>query len=124
MTPGGYHAFEHRWAVDEAFKLHLQLGKAKVETRIHQLNSELKQRLQAHSGIELVTLLDPSLSAGFTFFRVKGQDCDQVAAYLMHNRVVVDAVDRDVGPVVRTAPGLLNNEGEIDRFMNLLAKRL
>ncbi|MFK3791972.1 aminotransferase class V-fold PLP-dependent enzyme [Pseudomonas piscis] len=124
MTPGGYHAFEHRWAADEAFKLHLQLGKAKVETRIHQLNSELKQRLQAHSGIELVTPLDPSLSAGFTFFRVKGQDCDQVAAYLMQNRVVVDAVDRDVGPVVRTAPGLLNNEGEIERFMKLLAKRL
>ncbi len=124
MTPGGYHAFEHRWALDEAFKLHLQLGKAKVEARIHQLNSELKQRLQAHSRIELVTPLAPELSAGFTFFRVKDQDCDQVAAYLMQNRIVVDAVDRDVGPVVRTAPGLLNNEGEIDRFMNLLGKRL
>ncbi|NBF05864.1 aminotransferase class V-fold PLP-dependent enzyme [Pseudomonas sp. Fl5BN2] len=124
MTPGGYHAFEHRWALDEAFKLHLQLGKAKVQARIHQLNSELKQRLQAHSNIELVTPPSPELSAGFTFFRVKGQNCDQVAAYLMHNRVVADAVDRDVGPVVRTAPGLLNNEDEIERFMALLSKRL
>ncbi len=124
MTPGGYHAFEHRWALDEAFKLHLQLGKDKVQARIHQLNSELKQRLLAHSQIELVTPASPELSAGFTFFRVKGQDCDQVAAYLMQNKVVVDAVDRDVGPVVRTAPGLLNNEGEIERFMALLGKRL
>lgn len=123
MTPGGYHAFEHRWAVNEAFKLHLQLGKDRVQTRIHQLNSELKQCLLAHSKIELVTPLSPELSAGFTFFRIKEQNCDQVAAYLMQNRVVADAVDRDVGPVVRAAPGLLNNEGEIDRFMALLNKK-
>ena len=124
MTPGGYHAFEHRWAVDEAFKLHLQLGKADVQARIHQLNSYLKQRLREHANIELVTPLDPQFSAGFTFFRVKGQDSDEVAAYLMNNRVICDAVSRDVGPVIRTAPGLLNDETEVDRFMAILGKRL
>jgi selenocysteine lyase/cysteine desulfurase len=123
MTPGGYHAFEHRWAVDEAFKLHLQLGKADVQARIHQLNSYLKQRLQEQPGIELVTPLDPKFSAGFTFFRVKGQDGDEVAAYLMQNRVICDAVSRDVGPVIRTAPGLLNNEAEVDRFMAILGQK-
>ncbi|UVL36646.1 aminotransferase class V-fold PLP-dependent enzyme [Pseudomonas sp. B21-041] len=123
MTPGGYHAFEHRWAVDEAFKLHLQLGKADVQARIHQLNSYLKQRLQEQSNIELVTPLDPQFSAGFTFFRAKGQDSDEVAAYLMQNRVICDAVSRDVGQVIRTAPGLLNNEAEVDRFMALLGKK-
>jgi len=123
MTPGGYHAFEHRWAVDEAFKLHLQLGKADVQARIHQLNSYLKQRLREHADIELVTPLDPKFSAGFTFFRVKGQDSDEVAAYLMQNRVICDAVSRDVGPVIRTAPGLLNNEAEVDRFMALLGQK-
>ena len=124
MTPGGYHAFEHRWAVDEAFKLHLQLGKAEVQARIHQLNSYLKQRLREHANIELVTPLDPQFSAGFTFFRVKGQDSDAVAAYLMQNRVICDAVSRDVGPVIRTAPGLLNNEAEVDRFIAILGKKL
>ncbi|RON97249.1 pyoverdine-tailoring periplasmic protein PvdN [Pseudomonas fluorescens] len=123
MTPGGYHAFEHRWAVDEAFKLHLQLGKADVQARIHQLNSYLKQRLREHADIELVTPLEPKFSAGFTFFRVKGQDSDEVAAYLMQNRVICDAVSRDVGPVIRTAPGLLNNEAEVERFMALLEKK-
>jgi selenocysteine lyase/cysteine desulfurase len=124
MTPGGYHAFEHRWAVDEAFKLHLQLGKAEVQARIHQLNSYLKQRLREQANIELVTPLDPQFSAGFTFFRVKGQDSDAVATYLMQNRVICDAVSRDVGPVIRTAPGLLNNEAEVDRFMAILGKKL
>jgi len=123
MTPGGYHAFEHRWAADEAFKLHLQLGKAQVQARIHTLNTELKEQLLAEPKIELVTPRSPELSAGFTFFRVKGQDSDAVAAYMMKNRVVIDAVDRDVGPVIRTAPGLLNSSAEIQRFMTLLNQR-
>lgn len=123
MTPGGYHAFEHRWAADEAFKLHLQLGKARVQARIHALNTELKDQLLAHPKIELVTPHSPELSAGFTFFRVNGQDSDAVAAYMMKNRVVIDAVDRDVGPVIRTAPGLLNSSAEIQRFMTLLSQR-
>ncbi|UZE30898.1 pyoverdine-tailoring periplasmic protein PvdN [Pseudomonas asplenii] len=124
MSPGGYHAFEHRWALDQAFELHLELGKADVQARIQALNSEFKQRLQADSRIELVTPMSPELSAGFSFFRVKGQDSDQVAARLLKNKVVVDAVDRDVGPVVRTAPGLLNSEAELDRFMTLLGQQL
>ncbi|AZE99599.1 Pyoverdin biosynthesis protein PvdN, putative aminotransferase, class V [Pseudomonas orientalis] len=124
MTPGGYHAFEHRWAADEAFKLHLQLGKARVQARIHALNTELKEQLLAHSQIELVTPRSPELSAGFTFFRVKGQGSDAVASYMMKNRVVIDAVDRDVGPVIRTSPGLLNSSDDIQRFMALLSQRL
>lgn len=123
MTPGGYHSFEHRWALNKAFELHLQLGKADVQARIHQLNSYMKERLQAQRTIELVTPMDPALSAGFSFFRVKDQSSDDVAAWLMKNRMVVDAVSRDVGPVVRTAPGLLNSEAEVDRFMALLSQR-
>ncbi|WP_426134165.1 aminotransferase class V-fold PLP-dependent enzyme [Pseudomonas sp. PWP3-1b2] len=124
MTPGGYHAFEHRWAADEAFKLHLQLGKAQVQAQIHALNTELKNQLLAHPQIELVTPRSPELSAGFTFFRVKGQDSDEVAAYMMKNRVVIDSVYRDAGPVIRTSPGLLNSRDEIQRFMALLSPRL
>lgn len=124
LTPGGYHSFEHRWALDEAFKLHLQLGKANVQARIHQLNSYLKQRLLAHRQVELVTPLAPEHSAGFTFFRVKGSDSDKVAAALIRQKAIVDAVHRDVGPVIRTAPGLLNDEAQIDRFMTLLSAQL
>lgn len=124
MTPGGYHAFEHRWALGKAFELHLQLGKADVQARIHQLNSYFKQRLQEHPTIELVTPLKPEHSAGFTFFRIKDRDLDQLAAFLTQNGVIVDAVDRDVGPVLRTAPGLLNTEQEIDRAMSLLVQKL
>ncbi|WP_028694443.1 aminotransferase class V-fold PLP-dependent enzyme [Pseudomonas cremoricolorata] len=121
FTPGGYHAFEHRWALDEAFKLHLQLGKAQVQARIHQLNGYLREQLLSRRDIELVTPRSPALSSGFTFFRAKGRDCDQVAAALLARKVNVDAVARDVGPVIRTAPGLLNDEAQIDRLMAQLS---
>ncbi|WP_226457788.1 pyoverdine-tailoring periplasmic protein PvdN [Pseudomonas sp. AF03-9] len=124
MTPGGFHAFEHRWAADEAFKLHLQLGKAQVQARIHALNTELKDQLLSHPQIELVTPRSAELSAGFTFFRVKGQGSSDIADYMVKQRVVIDAVDRDAGPVIRTAPGLLNSSDEIQRFMALLSPRL
>jgi selenocysteine lyase/cysteine desulfurase len=124
MTYGGYHSFEHRWALTEAFKLHLELGKAEVATRIHAINSYLKKRLQAHPSVELVTPLSPEYSAGFTFFRIKNRDCEEVANYLMDQRVVCDAVDRDVGPIIRVSPGLLNTEAHIDRLMELLANQV
>lgn len=124
MTPGGYHAFEHRWALGKAFELHLQQGKAKVQARIHGLNDYLKQRLEALEAVELVTPRSADYSAGFTFFRVKGQEPDDVAGYLNSQRIVVDAVSRDAGPVVRTAPGLLNTEAEIDRLVDVLGRRV
>ncbi|PTQ68430.1 aminotransferase class V-fold PLP-dependent enzyme [Pseudomonas sp. GV071] len=124
MSPGGYHSFEHRWALGKAFELHLLLGKADVQARIHQLNSYLKQRLQSLKGVQLVTPISPAFSAGFTFFKTPHVDEDAIAAYLTRNGVIVDAVNRDVGPVVRMAPGLLNTEADIDRAINLLAKQL
>lgn len=67
------------------------------------MNDYLKERLAEFPAIELVTPRSARHSAGFTFFRIKGQDADAVAAELNRQRIVVDAVDRDVGPVVRTA---------------------
>lgn len=124
MTPGGYHAFEHRWALHKAFELHLTLGKAQVQARIHQLNDYLKTRLEEHRAIELVTPRSQAFSAGFTFLRIKDRDPDAVAAYLVANKVMVDAVDRDAGPVIRFAPSLLNDEAQIDRAMALLTQQL
>ncbi|WP_194792173.1 aminotransferase class V-fold PLP-dependent enzyme [Pseudomonas sp. UFMG81] len=125
MTPGGYHGFEHRWSVGKAFELHLQLGKADVQARIHQLNDYFKERVRENKQLQLVTPRGNEYSAGFTFFRVKAQeDQDPYANYLIENKVMVDAVYRDVGPVIRTAPGLLNNEQEIDRTLALLTRKL
>src|SRR5918995_4878056 len=51
MTPGGFHSFEHRWALAEAFRLHMRFGKARVERRIHALNRRLKAGLASMSHV-------------------------------------------------------------------------
>ncbi|MFZ3013188.1 MAG: aminotransferase class V-fold PLP-dependent enzyme, partial [Nitrospira sp.] len=35
MSPGGFHSFEHRWALDEAFGFHQAIGKSRVTQRIY-----------------------------------------------------------------------------------------
>ena len=54
-----------------------------LQERIHQLNDQLKARLLEHKQIQLVTPKSREFSAGFTFFRIKNQDCEEVANYLM-----------------------------------------
>ena len=123
MTYGGFHAFEHQWALKKAFDFHLSIGKAEVASRIHGLNTYLKQRLGEVPRVELVTPRSTDLSAGFTFFRVRGVDPYAVEDALWEDRIVVSGADRDVGPVVRLAPGLLNDEAELDRVIDSLKRR-
>ena len=42
FTPGGYHSFEHRWALADAFAWQSGLGRDKVAARIHGLAKRLK----------------------------------------------------------------------------------
>jgi selenocysteine lyase/cysteine desulfurase len=42
MTPGGFHAFEHEWAMSAAFQFHQKIGRARVAARIRALNDQLK----------------------------------------------------------------------------------
>src|SRR5215203_1815464 len=55
MSPGGFHAFEHRWALAEAFEFRRQIGGERAATRTHELTTRLKQGLSAIRGIRLVT---------------------------------------------------------------------
>ena len=120
MTPGGFHTFEHRWALRKAFEFHLALGKENVESRIHFLNTYLKTRLQEINGVDLITPMSTELSSGFTFFRVDKHDGEAVQTAMKKRKIIVSATDRDAGPVVRMAPGILNSTDEIDEAVALL----
>jgi selenocysteine lyase/cysteine desulfurase len=68
FTPGGYHSFEHRWALAEAFAAHRPAG-----ARIAELATRLKEGLAGLPGVRLVTPMAPELSAGIVCFEVYGQ---------------------------------------------------
>lgn len=79
MTPGGFHSFEHRWALDEAFKFHQAVGKARVAERIHAQADQLKAGLAGMKHVTLRTPRSRELSAGIVCFDVAGMKPEQVS---------------------------------------------
>ena len=116
MTPGGFHSFEHRWALDQAFHFHQALGKSRVTRRIQDLNDQLKQGLAGMRHITLHTPLSHDLSAGIVCFEVAGMSPDQVVAELRRKGIVA-SVTPYATQYARMAPGLLNSEAEIETLL-------
>jgi isopenicillin-N epimerase len=113
MTPGGFHSFEHRWALDRAFALHQEIGKARVAARIAELNTQLKAGLATMPHVTLHTPRDPSIAAGLVCFEVAGLRPDTVVERLRERRIV--ATTTPYSPTyARLAAGLLNTPDEVE----------
>ena len=72
LSPGGYHAFEHRWALDQAFAFHQKVGRAAAVQRTVEQATQLKEGLAGAQGIRVVTPADPEVSAGIVCLDVEG----------------------------------------------------
>lgn len=113
MSPGGFHSFEHRWALPAAFDLHLQLGKAQVQKRIHQLNTQTKKGLAKMSHVTVHTPMSSELSSGLVCFDVDGVPPTSVVKR-MHDKGIIMSNTPYRQSHARFAPSLLNNETEIE----------
>jgi selenocysteine lyase/cysteine desulfurase len=116
MTPGGFHSFEHRWALDEAFTFHEAIGKQRVTERIGELSRQLKQGLAAMKHITLHTPLSQELSAGIVCFEVAGLTPRQ-AVEKLRQRGIVGSVTPYATQYARLAAGVFNTPEEIDRTL-------
>jgi selenocysteine lyase/cysteine desulfurase len=114
MTPGGFRAFEHRWALRAAFELHLGLGKANVESRIHELSTRCKAGLAAIPRVTVHTPRDTTLSSGIVCFEVQGREPDAVVARLLKAGIIASTTPYQPS-YVRFSPALVNTPEEIDR---------
>jgi selenocysteine lyase/cysteine desulfurase len=113
MTPGGFHSFEHRWALKEAFEFHQRLGKARVAARIHELNRQLKEGLAGMPNVKLHTPMPESLSAGLVCFDVRGMSPGQVVQRLRQQGIIGSTTPYATS-YARLTPGLLNSPEEIE----------
>ncbi len=113
ITPGGFKAFEHLWALPVAFAFHRQLGRARVTERIHQLNIQCKDGLAAMKHVRLHTPRNPRLSAGLVCFEVDAMTPDAAVARLLERRVVASASPYATS-YVRLAPSLVNSPADVD----------
>lgn len=121
MSPGGFHSFEHRWALDEAFKFHQTIGKARVTQRIHELNQQMKQGLATMSHVTLHTPMSQDLSAGIVCFDVAGMTPRQVIERLKQKKII-GSVTPYATQFARLAPSLLTSSEDIERTLQEVRK--
>jgi selenocysteine lyase/cysteine desulfurase len=114
VTPGGFHSFEHRWALREAFEFRREIGQTRVETRTHELASRLKAGLREIPGVRLVTPDGPALSAGLVCFSVGSHDSGDVVALLYDRARIVASVTPYAARYVRFGPSILNSPADVD----------
>jgi isopenicillin-N epimerase len=113
ISPGGYHAFEHQWAMSEAFRFHQQMGRKRVAERIHALNEQCKEGLARMRHVKLYTPRGSALSAGLICFDVDGMKPKVVVKRLLERRIIASTTPYGVS-YARLAPSLLNTPEEIE----------
>ncbi|WP_412068695.1 aminotransferase class V-fold PLP-dependent enzyme [Rubrivirga sp. IMCC43871] len=121
FTPGGFHSFEHRWALGEAFRFHHSIGKDRIAARIHHLNTLAKDGLAEIPGLHMHTPRSPARSAGIIAFEMVGHTPDDIVAHL-HERGITGSTSPYPVSYARIAPGTLNTEDEVMRTVATLAE--
>jgi selenocysteine lyase/cysteine desulfurase len=113
MTPGGFKAFEHQWAMAEAFKFHLDIGKDKVAARTHELNRQFKEGLAGMSHVKLYTPRDENLSSGIVCFDIDGMSPRDVVGRLRQRKIIATPTPY-ADSHARVSPSIRNSPQEID----------
>lgn len=119
MTPGGFKAFEHRWALGEAFAFHQAIGKARVAARVHELSTQLKEGLAAMRHVTLHTPMADALSAGLVCFEVAGLGPQTVVQRLRDRRIVATTTPYSPS-YARLAPAIFNTPEEVDAALRVV----
>jgi selenocysteine lyase/cysteine desulfurase len=122
MTPGGFHSFEHRWALPEAFAFHEELdGRPRVAERTHLLATRLKEELAEMGGITVITPMSPELSSGLVCADWGGTSAPEVVDRLREEHRIVASVTPYATQHVRFGPSVANTDEDLDRALDALA---
>ena len=114
MSPGGFLAYEHQWAMAAAFAMHRQMGPARVAARIRSLNERCKAGLSGNARVKIHTPMSAGLSAGLVAFDVDGLHPAEVVRRLLARNIIASTSPYAV-PCARLAPSLVNTPEEVDR---------
>jgi len=114
MTPGGFQAYEHQWAMGAAFRMHRALGPSRVAARVRELNARIKDGLARIPGVKQHTPRDAGLSAGICCFEVEGHSPDETVRALLERKVIASTSPYAVS-YARLSASIFNTPEEIDR---------
>ena len=119
VSPGGYQAYEHQWAMVEAFGFHQQIGRKRVAERIHALNEQCKEGLAKMRHVKLYTPRGSTLSAGLICFDVNGMPPKVVVKRLFERKIVASTTPYGIS-YARLAPSLVNTPKEVDATLRAI----
>lgn len=121
LSPGGFHAFDHRWALNAAFDFQYELGRDQVHQRTTALNTRLKNGLQEIKGVDVLTPMDPALSAGINCMMVDGLETTQLVQKFHEENIIASASPYAVS-YARLTPCVINTEAEVDLCIEKVKK--
>ena len=116
VSPGGFKAFEHQWAMPEAFAFHQSIGRKRIADRVAALSTQCKEGLAGMSHVKLHTPRAPELSAGINCFEVAGVAPETAVHKLLEEKVIASASPYKTS-YVRLAPSLVNDEQQVDQAL-------
>jgi selenocysteine lyase/cysteine desulfurase len=120
FTPGGYHSFEHRWALAEAFRFHLDIGRDRIAERTREQATRLKEGLAEIGGVRLVTPVDERLSAGIVCVELAGRNPFE-AVDALDGQGISASVTPYREPYVRFGPSIVTTPEQVDVVIEAVA---
>jgi selenocysteine lyase/cysteine desulfurase len=121
VTPGGYHSFEHRWAVADAFGFMGRLGRDRLVARTADQATQLKQGLAGTPRVTLKTPMSPELSAGIVCLDVAGQRPPDFVFKLRDEGVVASSTPYRTS-YVRLGPSIATNPDQVDHAVDVIGR--
>jgi selenocysteine lyase/cysteine desulfurase len=115
-TPGGYHSFENRWALADAFAFHAAIGRARVAARTAELAKRLKEGLAAIKGVTVHTPMSAELSAGVVCCALDGIQPAAAVARLRGAKVIASQTPY-ARSYLRFGTSVLVDEKDIERTL-------
>ncbi len=113
MMPGGFVAYDHQWATAAAFRMHQQMGKARVAARIRSLNDQCKAGLGENRKVKIHTPTSGDLAAGLVSFEVEGVKPADVVRQLLARKIIASTSPYAI-TYARLAPSLVNSAEQVD----------
>jgi selenocysteine lyase/cysteine desulfurase len=120
-SPGGYHSFEHRWALRSAIEFNEAIGRSRIANRTSTQVSQLKRGLAELKHIRLVTPSSPELSSGIVCCDVAGMSAEQVAGKLLDDYRIAAGTTPYRTSYLRFGPSIVTDPAEVTRLVNAMS---
>jgi selenocysteine lyase/cysteine desulfurase len=120
-TPGGFHSFEHRWALTDAFDFHSRIGKNRVAERTRELATRLKEGLAGLPNVRLLTPADEESSSGIVCCTVDGLEPPLVVETLRRDHGIMASVTPYRTQYVRFGTSIVTTPEQVDAAVAALA---